>query len=501
MGIRLSLLSVLFLTTINSTICGQVQIVGRFKSIGKDTIISVYKPIGGFYNKSFELKDGIKIKNGTFSTSLTIDEPGFICLQSKSIPKTIFYVENEGQVEILFFKDETGRSKVKYSGSNEIANNILANNSPLDNQNFLQFGLPEIFKTESADAFFEIANRELEISTKPFKVQLEKKRITQRCYQTMMAETEQAMLYWVSMYLKDFQMPDNELPYVTKLNHDEVKKLAQIFYSKYDPYQSRYASATRTQQNQMIKSKLIEKNLLDNEKEMTPIWAKFADDFIKIVSGLSAIDFAPDSVQMSFVGNILLSALTYQSVDNKIFNQAFSIYKTKFPSSPFNPLVVSHPYFNKQQTHVQENEESGEVHLTKFIDAGEIENLQNLIKTNFGGKTVFVDFWATWCSPCIAEFRNEPSLKSFLQEKKIVILYVSIDNPSDKVKWEKAIAKYKLSGYHCLVNKGIKEKLDKWFAGIPRYMLFDSKGELLDDNLPKPSTTTELYTRITQLLR
>ena len=512
MRIRLSLLSVLFLTIINSSICGQVQISGKFKPIGKDTVILVYKPISSFYNKSFALKDGIKIKSGNFSTSLTIDAPGFICFQGKSFPKTIFYVEPDEQIEILFFKDETGRTKVKFSGNNEIANNILVNNSPLDNQSFLQFRLPEMFQTESADSFYEIMNRELEISTKPFKNQIEKKRITQRCYQAMMGETEQAMLYWVSMYLKDFQMPDNELPYVTKLNHDEVKKLTNMLYLKYDPYKNKYLSATRTQQNQLTKSKLIEKGVLENNKEVTPTWSEFADDFTNVASGLSAIDYAPDSVQMSFIGNTLLSALTYQSVSDKIFNLAFSIYQTKFPSSPFNPLIKDHSYFNRDQTHLADNATVGDALFMdkkfsdsllrkEFVNVDQIANLQDLIKINFSGKIVFVDFWATWCSPCIAEFQNESSLRVFLEENQIVTLYVSIDNPSETSKWENAIDKYKLSGYHCLVNKDIRESLDKWFAGIPRYMLFDSTGELLDDNLPKPSTKTELYTRITQLLR
>jgi len=501
MKTRLKLTSVLILALMSNSICGQVQISGKFKPIGKDTVISVYKPISSFFNQSFALKDGIRIRSGNFNTSLTIDAPGFISFQGKNLPKTTFYVEPEGQVEILYVKDETGRTKVNFSGSNEIANNILLTNNPLDNQNFLQFKLPEIFQVESADAFVEIMNKEFELSTKPFKNQFERKRITQSCYQAMMSETEQAMLYWVSMYLKDFQMPDNELPYVTKLNHDEVRKLAKMLYFKYDPYQRKYASATRTHQNQMTKSKLIEKNLLDNGKEVTPIWAQFADDFAIIESGLSAIDFAPDSVQMSFIGSTLLSALSYKSVSDNKFNKAFSVYQAKFPSSPFNPLITSHPNFKQEHNRLAENDTIDEVYLAKFIDAGQIKNLQDLIKTNFIGETVFVDFWATWCSPCIAEFQNEPSLKSFLKERQIATLYVSIDNPSDKAKWERAIEKYKLSGYHCLVNKDVKESLDKWFAGIPRYMLFDSKGELLDDNLPKPSTKTELYTRITQLLR
>ncbi len=55
------------------------------------------------------------------------------------------------------------------------------------------------------------------------------------------------------------------------------------------------------------------------------------------------------------------------------------------------------------------------------------ESGQTITKSNFGGKLLVLNFWATWCPPCIEEF---PSLDAFQRQMKnsgVVVLGVSID--------------------------------------------------------------------------
>ena len=66
--------------------------------------------------------------------------------------------------------------------------------------------------------------------------------------------------------------------------------------------------------------------------------------------------------------------------------------------------------------------------------------------------------------------------------------------------WEKTVERYQLTGFHYLVNQEVYTNLDKWFKGIPRYMLFDSNGEALNDNLLRPSKQEELFNQIRKLL-
>ncbi len=489
-----------------------IHISGKFKPETENAPISIYKPIAGIFNMALpDPENEATIKNNTFKLELNIDKPGFVRLQSKFMQKTYFYAEPGASIQITFLKDEAGNIKTTYSGTNAAANNLLTNNSPMNNQNFLQYGLPTLFQTESAEKMAETLAQEIEKSTKPFAELLKKKKITKQCYEALMRETEQTSLHWVNTYLKNFFMPDVELPYVTKLNRNEMRKLAQILYDKYDPYNLRYNVATRTYNNQMIKSILIEDGAIPNNRPVTPIWSQFSKQFNMIVSRLSAIDYAPDTVQMNFMGISLLSAIAFKPMTDEEFLSVFNVYYQKFPNSPYNPLItnyISNIKKGNERTATKSNfgvyflkDKSDSLAEQNYADIDKISSIQELVKKYFSDRPVFIDFWATWCSPCIAEFKNEPNLKNFLETNGVAMLYVSIDNKSATENWKKAIERYELSGFHYLANKVIKENLDKWFFGIPRYMLFNSKGDLLDDNLPKPSSKEEFYDRVRTLLK
>ncbi len=57
------------------------------------------------------------------------------------------------------------------------------------------------------------------------------------------------------------------------------------------------------------------------------------------------------------------------------------------------------------------------------------------------GKVVLVDFWATWCAPCLAEF---PVIAKFYQEHRaqgFEVIALSIDKPRDRAKMQRLSAK------------------------------------------------------------
>jgi thiol-disulfide isomerase/thioredoxin len=103
------------------------------------------------------------------------------------------------------------------------------------------------------------------------------------------------------------------------------------------------------------------------------------------------------------------------------------------------------------------------------------------------GKVVLVDVWATWCGPCKQQI---PALKQLEQEmhgKDIVIMSVSVDEEKDKEKWLKMIKDENLGGVQLFASGWSKIAKDYKITGIPRFMVFDKKGNVVTVDAPRPS--------------
>ena len=129
----------------------------------------------------------------------------------------------------------------------------------------------------------------------------------------------------------------------------------------------------------------------------------------------------------------------------------------------------------------------------------------------FLGKKVYVDIWATWCAPCIDEFKHNEELKKILVENDIQQLYISLDGNVSKEIWESHIKSYNLTGKHIIANSSVSEKFVLELVGvifsnkgvpfekqedmmdtnieisIPRYVLIDEEGNIMDRYAKRPS--------------
>ncbi|MBF26081.1 MAG: thioredoxin [Flavobacteriales bacterium] len=118
-------------------------------------------------------------------------------------------------------------------------------------------------------------------------------------------------------------------------------------------------------------------------------------------------------------------------------------------------------------------------------------NKNNVSLSDFKGKYVYVDIWATWCGPCIYEIPHLIELEKKYHDKNIVFMSVSVDNYTNLEKWEEMI-KEKGMGGEQLFASGWNSQIGNDYAisatGIPRFLLIDKDGNILDVNAPRPSS-------------
>jgi thiol-disulfide isomerase/thioredoxin len=105
------------------------------------------------------------------------------------------------------------------------------------------------------------------------------------------------------------------------------------------------------------------------------------------------------------------------------------------------------------------------------------------------GKYVYIDVWATWCGPCIAEIPFLKKLEKAYHGKMIDFVSLSIDEPKDYDKWKSMIKEKELGGIQLLADNTHKSDFiqDYKINGIPRFILIDPEGNIISPNAPRPS--------------
>ncbi len=104
---------------------------------------------------------------------------------------------------------------------------------------------------------------------------------------------------------------------------------------------------------------------------------------------------------------------------------------------------------------------------------------------DFKGKYVYIDIWATWCMPCIKEI---PYLKKIGKDYQN-IQFISICKSDKKERWIKMVNEMELEGIQLFASDDNVDFFKKYMVqGIPRFILIDKEGKIIDANAERPSS-------------
>lgn len=147
-------------------------------------------------------------------------------------------------------------------------------------------------------------------------------------------------------------------------------------------------------------------------------------------------------------------------------------------------------FFNNELQSNHETKNISAIPNVELLDfAGKKHKLIDVVSDS-KFKITFIDFWASWCLPCMREIPILKSIEKEMENQPIKFVSISIDHKEDTEEWikkakEKGIYKepyqYRLIDYP---NSPLTSLFQ--LNSIPRFLIIDSDGKVLDDHAYRP---------------
>lgn len=183
-----------------------------------------------------------------------------------------------------------------------------------------------------------------------------------------------------------------------------------------------------------------------------------------------------------------------------------------FKDAGYFPIEIRWEYLNKFKNQYQDSAMYNhlvEKYNIKFsikndLDLlnpeGESTTFEELI-TSLKGKVIYIDFWASWCAPCIREMPSSLEIQNEFSSQDLAYIYLSTDRK--KQPWKHALERHELnSGIHYRIdNAGYSTKMQELnVPALPHYMIYDRNGQLVNKDAPRPSEKDKLIAEFNRYL-
>ena len=208
-----------------------------------------------------------------------------------------------------------------------------------------------------------------------------------------------------------------------------------------------------------------------------------------------------DFKEIYFAQN-LLGALESNNVPfpDNVFQEALMRIKNPI----FRETVIKKQDYLKQLSKVDMEYVESLKKTDHLKDAKNADSLFAALIQPYKGKVIYVDFWGTWCTPCIAEMPYVKSIKDGFTGKDVIFMYFA--NNSPEASWKNVINQHHLTGpnvVHYRLPYAQQSLIETRLAiqSFPTYMLIDKGGNISTMKAPRPSDQEKLIATVNEMLK
>ncbi len=220
---------------------------------------------------------------------------------------------------------------------------------------------------------------------------------------------------------------------------------------------------------------------------------KFYEDKLEEQFGTFA-NFQLNTIEKEITNPVIASILAYKAINDQVTYEGMNdkdLYWDNFTKLCNNDIFLNDITSKLEEwKHIDKGTAIKEIKMAGF-DGNPVHF------SDFKGKWIYIDIWATWCNPCLAEVPVLKELEEKFRGQDIVFMSISVDRQPQP--WKEMVTAKDLKGVQ--VWAGQNQVITNYYkvSGIPRFMIFDPQGNIYTANAKRPSMGAEKI--ITDLLK